>query len=246
MSALRWLAAVLGLAALWLAWQSAMLLFIDWYSTVEWESPHGPWLVGAEGVAFAICGTALLCFAFLFRRRRRSADRPAEAARIAASCLPTRPAARSMSRFEEVLVLDRTCRIALAAMFVGSMVAQEDPSAADVVGSDAAAWQAQRATKVLYAGWPDGSREASFRAFLQRHFDSVQVTDLAKLTKESAASFDVVIVDWASQYGKDGYPKRENSLLSAPGSLPDDFGVPVIAMDYVSSNLRNEHKLDWL
>lgn len=117
---------------------------------------------------------------------------------------------------------------------------------ADVVLTDAAAWQPHRATRVLYAGWPNGSREAAFRAFLERHFDSVHVIDLAKLTKLTANGFDVVIADWSSQYGKDGYPSRENSLTSAPVDMPDDFDVPVIAMDYVSSNLRGKKKLDWL
>lgn len=117
---------------------------------------------------------------------------------------------------------------------------------ADVLGADAASWQPHRATRVLYAGWPNGSREAAFRAFLGQHFDTVQVLDLAKLTKTAAADFDVVITDWASQYGKDGYPERKNVLTSAPVRLPDDFDVPVIAMDYVSSNLRSRRKLDWL
>ena len=136
--------------------------------------------------------------------------------------------------------------IAAAAMFVGSLVAQEHQAGADVVGADADAWRAHRATKVLYAGWPAGSREAVFRAFLKRHFDRVEVMDLAKLTKAAAQPFDVVIADWASQYGNDGYAKRGNSLLAALVELADDFDVPVIAMDYVSTNLRGRHKLDWL
>lgn len=143
-------------------------------------------------------------------------------------------------------MLVRSQRIVLAAMLVGSLAAQDSSAGADVIGADAAAWQQHRATKVLYAGWPQGSREAAFRAFLERHFDTVQVMDLAKLTKAAAESFDVVIADWSSQYGKDGYPKRENSLFSAPIDLTDDFAVPVIAMDYVSSNLRSNRKLDWL
>ena len=43
-----------------------------------------------------------------------------------------------------------------------------------------------------------------------------------------------------------GEPERKGSLTSAPVSLPVDFDVPVVAMDYVSSNLRRDHKLDWL
>jgi hypothetical protein len=143
-------------------------------------------------------------------------------------------------------MLARSHWIAVAAMFVGTLAGQESAAGADVIGAEAAAWQAHRGTKVLYAGWPAGSRETAFRAFLDRHFDKVEVVDLAKLTKQTATPFDVVIADWASQYGKDGYPGRGDSLLSAPVSMPDDFDVPVIAMDYVSTNLRGRRKLDWL
>jgi hypothetical protein len=140
-------------------------------------------------------------------------------------------------------------RAAAAALFATAALAQAtlDAAAADVVGADAAAWRAHRETRVLYAGSPGGTREAAFRAFLERHFDTVAGMDLAKLTKANAAPYDVVIADWTSQYGKDGYPSPgKNSLTSAPGSLPVDFDVPVIAMDYVSSNLRRDYKLDWL
>ncbi len=137
---------------------------------------------------------------------------------------------------------------AAAAFLVLDVEAQTpvDTAGADVVAADGDAWRAHRATRVLYAGWPGGSREAAFRAFLERHFDHVAVIDIAELTTSSAAGHDVVVADWASQYGKDGYPARENSLTSAPVDLPDDFDVPVIAMDYVSTNLRGKRKLDWL
>lgn len=117
---------------------------------------------------------------------------------------------------------------------------------ADVIGADAVVWKAHRGLRVLYAGWPGGSREAAFRAFLERHFDHVEVIDLAKLTMATAKDCDVVIADWCSQYGNDGYAKKVNSLYSAPGKLGTEFTKPVIAMDYVSSNLRPQHKLDWL
>ena len=125
-------------------------------------------------------------------------------------------------------------------------VAGADPAGSDVVAADADTWRPHRAIEVLYAGWPGGSREVAFRAFLERHFDRVTVIGLAQLTKATATEHDVVIADWASQYGKDGYPARENSLTSAPVSLADDFDVPVIAMDYVATNLRRNGKLDWL
>ena len=139
-----------------------------------------------------------------------------------------------------------TCLRLVVAATLLSMVAVTLQPDADVVGADAAGWQQHRSTRVLYAGWPNGSREAAFRAFLTRHFDHVQIIDLARLSKPAAAGFHVVIADWASQYGKDGYPDHKDSLRSAPVSLPDDFDVPVIAMDYVSTNLRSRKKLDWL
>jgi hypothetical protein len=55
-----------------------------------------------------------------------------------------------------------------------------------------------------------------------------------------------VIADWCSQYGNDGYPKREDSLYMPSVSMGADFTKPVIAMDYVSTALRGQHKLDWL
>lgn len=119
-------------------------------------------------------------------------------------------------------------------------------SLAPFLPSQDAAWQPHRATKVLYAGWPDGSREKAFAEFLEQWFDTVGILDLAKLTVETARDYDLVIADWGSQYGNDGYPKRDNSLFSAPAKLGDDFTKPVIAMDYVASHLRGGHKLDWL
>ena len=69
---------------------------------------------------------------------------------------------------------------------------------------------------------------------------------LADLDPQSAAKWDVVIADWVSQYGNDGYPKNDKSLQGAPCKLPDDFDVPVVAMTYVGTNIRSRHKLDWL
>jgi hypothetical protein len=137
----------------------------------------------------------------------------------------------------------------LAATLSVAAVPCQEPggdAGADVIGADAAAWKPHRSLRVLYAGWPKGSRETAFRAFLERHFDRVEVIDLAKLNGATAKDADVVIADWCSQYGNDGYAKRENSLYSAPGQLGVEFTKPVIAMAYVSSNLRRQYKLDWL
>jgi hypothetical protein len=123
--------------------------------------------------------------------------------------------------------------------FAPSAAAQE-PAEADP------AWQQHRALKVLYAGWPGGSRERAFEEFLKQWFNKVGVCDLEQLTVETAKDYDVVIADWCSQYGNDGYPKRESSLFSVKNQLGPEFSKPIIAMDYVSSHIRGGYKLDWL
>lgn len=145
----------------------------------------------------------------------------------------------------------RLARLVAAASLCAALSCQQPANAAnaagaDVIGADAAAWAPHRGTKVLYAGSPGGTREAAFRAFLERHFDRASVLDLAQLSPATAKGFDVVIADWTSQYGNDGYAKREGSPLTGPVKLDDAFDVPVIAMDYVSTNLRSQRKLDWL
>jgi hypothetical protein len=112
--------------------------------------------------------------------------------------------------------------------------------------ADQKAWAEHRATRVLYAGWPGGSREKVFEAFLKQWFDKVGVIDLEQLSMATAKEWDVVIADWCSQYGNDGYQKRENSLFSPKIEIDDGFTKPIIAMDYVSSSLRNRGKLVWL
>ena len=128
---------------------------------------------------------------------------------------------------------------ALAGMLCLSPAPSQDAAAE-------AAWAPHRSTRVLYAGWPGGSREKVFAEFLKQWFDTVSVIDLEKLSTATAKDHDVVIADWCSQYGNDGYPKREGSLDTPSVALGDDFTRPVIAMDYVSSSLRPRHKLDWL
>jgi hypothetical protein len=118
--------------------------------------------------------------------------------------------------------------------------------AAQTPDADRTAWAEHRATRVLYAGWPGGSREKAFEAFLKQWFDRVGILDLEQLSMATAKDWDVVIADWCSQYGNDGYQKRENSLFSPKVEIDDGFTKPIIAMDYVSSSLRNRGKLDWL
>ena len=112
--------------------------------------------------------------------------------------------------------------------------------------NDVDPWAKHRSLKVLYAGKEGGHREKVFGQFLEKHFDKSGTLPLEKLSMETAREFDVVIVDWMSQYGCDGYPKRERSLYSAPANLSASFTKPMIAMTYVGTQIRRGHKLDWL
>ena len=125
--------------------------------------------------------------------------------------------------------------LALAGLWAAPLPAR------DAAGPDP--WAPHRKLKVLYAGYPDGSREAAFETFLRKWFDTVDTIHLEKLSMTTARDFDVIIADWTSYYGKDGYPERAPALKTR---LPDSFTRPVVAMTYVATRLRPKHKLDWL
>ncbi len=107
------------------------------------------------------------------------------------------------------------------------------------------AWAPHRKLKILYAGDLEGSRAKVFDEFLKEWFDQVQSIDLTKLDKQSAEPFDVVIADWKSQYGNDGFEKPQG-LHGTPTQLGLDFDKPIITMDYLAEGLRSEDKLNWL
>lgn len=130
--------------------------------------------------------------------------------------------------------------LALLASSVPANLVQDQP-----VGPRSAEWAPHRALKILYAGYPEGSREAAFESFLGEWFDKVGTIHLKDLSMATAADWDLVIADWTSQYGKDGYEAPEG-LTSAPANLGDDFTKPVIAMTYVGTQIRRQGKLDWL
>jgi len=113
-------------------------------------------------------------------------------------------------------------------------------------GNDTDAWANYRSLKVLYAGKAGMHRDKVFGEFLKKHFDKSATIPLEKLSMKTAADYDVVIVDWVSQYGNDGYPKRDNRLFSAPTDLGPEFTKPFIAMTYVGTQVRGRYKLDWL
>ena len=91
-------------------------------------------------------------------------------------------------------------------------------------------------------GERDGVRFRELHAFTAK----LATLPLGKLSMETAKDYDVVIVDWVSQYGNDGYDKRERSLFNAPKALGGDFTKPFIAMTYVGTQVRGGYKLDWL
>ena len=106
-----------------------------------------------------------------------------------------------------------------------------------------AAWGENRSLKILYAGSPGGSRERVFKEFLEQWFDHVGVIGMRDLSVKTAEPYAVVIADWESYYGNDGYAGKN---VNVPATLSKDFTKPVIAMTYVSSRIRPGQKLDWL
>ena len=126
----------------------------------------------------------------------------------------------------------------------GAALAAFQPATAQ--DPDAKAWKPHRELAVLYAGKEGGHREKVFGEFLACYFDRSATIPASELTMERAEGYDLVIVDWVSQYGNDGYPTRDGMLFSVPVDLSEEFTKPVITMSYVSSNVRRDYKLDWL
>ena len=148
-----------------------------------------------------------------------------------------------MSAIRLVLVCAAASALALPA-------ATQDADTARARGSTTspndAAWRPHRKLRVLYAGKEGGQRERVFGAFLKEWFDKSKTIPLAKLSMRSAKDYDVVIVDWMSQYGCDGYPERGSGLHAVPIKLDESFSKPFIAMTYVGSRVRSGYKLNWL
>lgn len=97
--------------------------------------------------------------------------------------------------------------------------------------------------KILYAGSPGGFREGAYVEFLRGWFDVVDAIDLRGLDAAAAAPYDVVLADWRSWYGNDGYPEEHESHDTR---LPADFAKPVILIGAVGGELVPESKIGWL
>ena len=120
--------------------------------------------------------------------------------------------------------------------------ASEDAPGKPDPSSQSASWAEHRSTRVLYAGFEGGSRWKSFEGFLSQWFDTVGTLPLADLDEKTAAGYDVIITDWTSHYGNDGYSEERAPF---PKQLGPGFARPVIALDYTGARLRRD-KIDWL
>jgi hypothetical protein len=97
--------------------------------------------------------------------------------------------------------------------------------------------------KVLYAGIPDSPRAKSFMEFLQANFEKVELQDVEKLTKESAAPFDVVVCDGRRLYPMDD----KNPSLNRPNcALLPDFTKPIVMIASMAGTVQHFTKIGWL
>lgn len=125
-----------------------------------------------------------------------------------------------------------------AALFAGAaapaQTAAAPPSAYDL--GDA------KHLKVLYAGVPDTPRAKAFVDFLKANFENVGELDVTKLTKATAAPWDVVVCD-----GKRLYPMDPKSPSAAQPKcdLGPDFTKPIVMIASMVG-VQNHTKLGWL
>jgi hypothetical protein len=98
--------------------------------------------------------------------------------------------------------------------------------------------------RVLYAGAPEHPRTQLWRDFLGGNVREVQVLDWSELSKETAAGFDVIVVDTP-----DKYVEKDVKVPPAP-KLDRTFTRPVVALGVAAGTLFNgkgmDLKLDWL
>jgi hypothetical protein len=119
------------------------------------------------------------------------------------------------------------------------------PTAAPLPFSAPAAYDlgAAKHLKILYAGVPGSPRAKSFMEFLQANFEKVELQDVERLTKESAAPFDVVVCD-----GKRLYPMDDQhpSIDQAKCALPPDFTKPIVMIASMGGTVQHHTKIGWL
>ncbi len=123
-------------------------------------------------------------------------------------------------------------------LLASSLAAGQDASAVPSPGLGAA-----KDWKILYAGSPDGFREKAWVEFLREHFATVDARSLAGISPADAAPYDVVIADWTSRYGNDGYPKDFAGPETALGS---GWTKPTILIGAVGGEIARHSLIDWL
>ncbi len=116
------------------------------------------------------------------------------------------------------------------------------------VAALAASLPAQAAARKLdlavgYAGAPDAARTAAWMEFLGAHFREAKALPLADLSMQTAAPFDVVIVD-----GPPAVVEGGRIHLPKVPSLDRSFTKPVVLVGAAAGTLLGHvHiKLDWL
>ena len=95
---------------------------------------------------------------------------------------------------------------------------------------------------VLYAGDLSLERAADWKGFLEEHFTEVDTIDVARLSLETAAVADVVIID--------GSYRLESNRIHLPKVPPldRDFPRPVIMIGAAAGKTLTQMdlKLDWM
>lgn len=96
---------------------------------------------------------------------------------------------------------------------------------------------------VLYAGVVGHERTDTWMRFLERHVRRAAPIELRDLSAETAAGFDVIVVDSPSPFGAEG----RFDMPDTP-ALTRDFGRPTVLVGAAGGALlRNvKIKLDWL
>src|SRR5262249_11764034 len=97
--------------------------------------------------------------------------------------------------------------------------------------------------KGLYAGVPDSPPATAFAEFLKPKFENVGELDVARLSKESAAPYDVVVCDGRRLYPMD---PQKPSIDQAKCSLGPDFTKPIVMIASMAGSVQSHTKIGWL
>lgn len=151
----------------------------------------------------------------------------------------------SRSFLSACLAAGATLVSAMPAAFAQSEAAPAAAAPAAPAASAPAVYDlgAAKHLKVLYAGVPDSPRAKNFMEFLKANFESVGELDVTKLSKETAAPYDVVVCDGKRLYPMD--PKTP-SINQANCTLPPDFTKPIVMIASMAGTVQHFTKIGWL